>query len=55
MIPQELQIKINQIHDLDKRRNRSGVPMDVYRDMSGIIADEAIAVIDELIKLVDNK
>ena len=41
-----------QLQDLDKRRNRSGVPMDVYRDISGIIADEAMPIIDELINMI---
>jgi hypothetical protein len=53
-IPEELKVKINQIKDLDKRRNRSGVPQDVYRDISGIIADESTVVIEELTKIIEN-
>lgn len=55
MIPQEIEQKIQQIKDLDKRRNRSGVPMDVYRDISGIIADEAVVVIDELVNMISKQ
>lgn len=53
MIPEQLQKKIDQCKDLDRRRNRSGVPMDVYRDMSGILADESLVIIDELIGIIN--
>lgn len=55
MITEELKVKIRQINDIDKRRNMSGVPMDVYRDLSGILADEAIPVINELVKIIEGR
>lgn len=55
MISQELQKKIKQIHDLDKRRNRLGISEEVYAEISITLADKAVIVIDEFVEAINKR
>lgn len=55
MISQELQTKIKQIHDLDKRRSRLGISEEAYAEISITLADKAVGVIESLFDMINKR
>lgn len=55
MISQELQTKIKQIHDLDKRRSRLGISEEDYAEISISLADKAVGVIESLFEIINKR